>query len=254
MSLNESDVEAAALTWFGEMGYAILHGPHLAPGEPAAERDSFGEVVLVDRLRTAIARLNPDIPEDAREEALRKVLRVGTPSPTQTNRAFHAMLRDGISIEYIEPSPQPSPKGRGSEGHYRGGFDFAGLKKRARELRAKQTEAEGFLWELVRDRQLGDAKFRRNHQFGDYICDFYCHEAMLVIECDGEVHNTPERQALDRLPHRPRRSRPLPPLTCPIDTTEPAIRASRWRHLQHCGNLKDVHSVGLGHVKEGGGG
>ena len=58
MSLNESIVENAALEWFGELGYAALQGPHLAPGEPAAERDSFGEVVLVGRLREAIRRLN----------------------------------------------------------------------------------------------------------------------------------------------------------------------------------------------------
>ena len=115
MTLNESHVENAALEWFGEMGYEVGHGPQLAPGEPAAERDSFGEVVLVGRLREAIRRLNPAIPEEAREEALRKVLRVGTPSLTQTNRAFHRMLRDGIPVECVqpEPSPQPSPKGRG---------------------------------------------------------------------------------------------------------------------------------------------
>ena len=64
--LNESIVEAAALTWFGELGYAIGHGPQLAPGEPSAERDSFGDVVLVGRLRDAIERLNGAIPEDAR--------------------------------------------------------------------------------------------------------------------------------------------------------------------------------------------
>ena len=65
MSLNESIVEDAALEWFGELGYAIGHGPHLAPGEPAAERESFGDVVLVGRLREAIRRLNPAIPEEA---------------------------------------------------------------------------------------------------------------------------------------------------------------------------------------------
>ena len=59
MSLNESIVEEAALEWFGELGYAVGHGPHLAPGEPAAERDSFSEVVLVGRLREAIRRLPP---------------------------------------------------------------------------------------------------------------------------------------------------------------------------------------------------
>jgi len=106
MSLNESIVEDAALEWFGELGYAIGHGPHIAPGEPAAERDSFGEVVLVGRLREAIRRLNPAIPEEAGEEALRKVLRVATPSLVQTNRAFHRMLRDGVEVEY--------PRGDGS--------------------------------------------------------------------------------------------------------------------------------------------
>ena len=55
MTLNETHVEEAALEWFGELGYAVGHGPQLAPGEPAAERDSFGAVVLVGRLREAIA-------------------------------------------------------------------------------------------------------------------------------------------------------------------------------------------------------
>ena len=103
MSLNESIVEDAALEWFGELGYAVGHGPHLAPGEPAAERDSFSGVVLVGRLREAIRRLNPAIPEEAREDALRKVLRVGMPSLVQTNRAFHRMLGDGVPVEYPRP-------------------------------------------------------------------------------------------------------------------------------------------------------
>ncbi|MDN5873249.1 MAG: hypothetical protein L0H29_02545 [Sinobacteraceae bacterium] len=98
--LNESIVEDAALSWFGELGYALGHGPHLAPDEPAAERDAFGDVVLTGRLRAAICRLNPAMPEEAREEALRKVLRVGTPSLAQSNRHFHALLRDGVPVEY----------------------------------------------------------------------------------------------------------------------------------------------------------
>jgi type I restriction enzyme, R subunit len=63
MSLNESIVEDAALEWFGEFGYAVGHGPHLAPDELAAERVSFSEVVLVERLRRAIRRLNSAIPQ-----------------------------------------------------------------------------------------------------------------------------------------------------------------------------------------------
>ena len=59
ISLNESHVAEAALEWFGALGYAVGHGPQLAPDEPAAERDWFGEVVLAGRLREAIRRMNP---------------------------------------------------------------------------------------------------------------------------------------------------------------------------------------------------
>lgn len=68
--------------------------------------------------------------------------------------------------------------------HYRGGYQVAGLAELARELRAKETDAEALLWQLLRRRQLLGFKFRRQHQFGDYLADFYCHEACLVIECD----------------------------------------------------------------------
>ena len=109
MKLTESDVEDAALEWFAALGYEIGHGPHLAPGEPAAARDSFGDVVLVQRLREAVSRLNPTIPADARDEAVRKVLRVATPSLTQTNREFHRLLRNGVPVEYPRPDGSLGP-------------------------------------------------------------------------------------------------------------------------------------------------
>jgi type I restriction enzyme R subunit len=102
MILNESLVENAALEWFGELGYACLGAEALAPAAHG-ERASYGEVILVGRLRAALRRLNPTMPEEAREEALRKVLRIATPSLTQTNRAFHRLLRDGVPVEYTRP-------------------------------------------------------------------------------------------------------------------------------------------------------
>lgn len=99
-NLNEAAIERITLEWFQELDYAIGSGPQIAPGEAVSERDSFGTVILVDRLRAAIQRFNQGIPYDAREEALRKVLRVGTPSLPQSNRAFHQMLRDGVPVEY----------------------------------------------------------------------------------------------------------------------------------------------------------
>lgn len=70
MSLNETIVEDAALEWAGEPSYAVGYGPHLAPGEPAAERDSVGELVRAGRLRKAIQRITPAISEEAGENAL----------------------------------------------------------------------------------------------------------------------------------------------------------------------------------------
>ena len=100
MPLNESHLEEAALEWLAELGYALGHGPDMAPGEPAAERESFSDVVLPGRLREAIHRLNPGIPAEAREEALSKVLRHETTSLIGNNRAFHHHLRDGVPVEY----------------------------------------------------------------------------------------------------------------------------------------------------------
>jgi len=82
--------------------------------------------------------------------------------------------------------------------HYRGGCDFAGLKTLARELRKDQTSAEELLWSLLRNRQLLGFKFRRQHQFGRYVADFYCRNAQLVIECDGSAHNSNEQWHHDR--------------------------------------------------------
>src|SRR5438045_4871054 len=75
---------------------------------------------------------------------------------------------------------------------YRGGYQVAGLVSLARDLRKQQTSAEDILWQLLRDRRLLGCKFRRQHQIGDYIADFFCREANLVIECDGGIHNRNE--------------------------------------------------------------
>ncbi|MDB6063981.1 MAG: box helicase [Pedosphaera sp.] len=80
---------------------------------------------------------------------------------------------------------------------YRGGFEFSGLLETARKLRQEQTPAEDLLWALLRNRQLCSAKFRRQHQFGDYICDLYCHDAKLVVECDGKPHSEEQRRKKD---------------------------------------------------------
>ncbi len=100
MPFNESDIETVALEWFDSLGYTVINGPDIAPNEQSAERDSFHDVILVERLRSAISRLNPQVPPDAREDALRKILTISSPSLVQSNRAFYRMLRDGVEVEY----------------------------------------------------------------------------------------------------------------------------------------------------------
>lgn len=67
----------------------------------------------------------------------------------------------------------------------------------ARELRQASTDAEHLLWQLLRDRRLAGAKFRRRHPIPPYTVDFYCQEAKLAVELDGGQHNEPELQAKD---------------------------------------------------------
>lgn len=77
MNLNkiyESDIEEAALEWLAELGYTVLHGPDIAPDTPDAERSAYNEVILTRRLRDAVADLNPNIPAEAQQDAIRKVL------------------------------------------------------------------------------------------------------------------------------------------------------------------------------------
>ncbi len=96
----ESDVEEAALEWFAVLGYAVLDGRTIEPEKPAAERDEFRDVLLVGRLRDAIARLNPHLPATACEDAFRKVALLADPNLIDRNRAFHRLLVDGVPVEY----------------------------------------------------------------------------------------------------------------------------------------------------------
>ena len=106
---TESEVEDAALEWLAGLGWAIAHGPEIAPGAPGAERAGYGEVVLGRRLRDALARLNPDLPAEALGDAFRKLVRPEGATTEARNRAFHRMLTDGVTVEH-----------RGGDGAVRG--------------------------------------------------------------------------------------------------------------------------------------
>ncbi|RZL17253.1 MAG: DUF559 domain-containing protein [Pedobacter sp.] len=68
----------------------------------------------------------------------------------------------------------------------------------ARMLRRNSTDFEHIMWQALRNRKINGFKFRRQHPLLIYIADFYCHEAKLIVEIDGEIHNTRENKAYDQ--------------------------------------------------------
>ncbi|HRP75047.1 MAG TPA: type I restriction endonuclease subunit R [Rhodocyclaceae bacterium] len=97
--MTEDQLEREALGWLAEVGYTPLYGPDLAPDGASAERHSYQQVVLVERLRDALGRLNPDLPPAAREDALGQVLDLGIPALLAANRRFHRLLVTGVPVE-----------------------------------------------------------------------------------------------------------------------------------------------------------
>lgn len=101
-TLNEAQLENIAIEYFQDLGYSYIKGTDIAPGGCVAERGDFTEVVLIHRLRNALARINPSIPESAREDALRQVLRIDGPSLIERNRTFHRLLCEGVDVTWRE--------------------------------------------------------------------------------------------------------------------------------------------------------
>jgi len=103
---TESDVEEAALSWFEELGYRIVSGPTIAPDGQNPERSNYQDVLLSGRLTDAIARLNPASSQEARDEGLRRISQLGSPSLVMANRAFHKLLVDGTEVEVLRDGEQ----------------------------------------------------------------------------------------------------------------------------------------------------
>ena len=98
--LNEGDVEAVALEWLRELGWGTAHGSDIGAEAERAERSDYSQVALEGRLREALGRLNPGLPPEALDDALRRLIRPEGSSLEARNRAFHKMLVDGVTVEY----------------------------------------------------------------------------------------------------------------------------------------------------------
>ena len=100
ISFTESEIEEAALEWLRGLGYSITTGPDIAPDSKTPERSSYADVTLSKRLRDAIDRLNPDLPDEARADAVRRIEQVEYPGLVEENRRLHRLLIEGVPVEF----------------------------------------------------------------------------------------------------------------------------------------------------------
>lgn len=98
--VTEPAIEEFAIELFEKLGYQYVYAPDIAPDSETPERECFEDVLLLERLRSAVARINPSIPFDVREEAIKQVQRLNSPELIANNEAFHRMLTEGIKVVY----------------------------------------------------------------------------------------------------------------------------------------------------------
>jgi type I restriction enzyme R subunit len=96
---SEQELEQAALEWFQELGYETQYGPELSPEGDYPERTDYSQVVLEERLRETLSRINFHLPPEAIEEAVRKITVPQSPNLLVNNQAFHQMMTDGIDVQ-----------------------------------------------------------------------------------------------------------------------------------------------------------
>jgi type I restriction enzyme R subunit len=96
--ITENIIEAFAIELLDKLGYAYVYGPDIAPDSENPERDSFEQVLLVNRLQNAVRRINPTIPPDAQAEAIKEIQRIASPELLTNNETFHRLLTEGISV------------------------------------------------------------------------------------------------------------------------------------------------------------
>jgi len=92
----ESNIEDFTIQELQNLGYQYFNGTKLSPGGEQPERSDFSEVILSERLRFAIQKLNPTLPAFACEQALREVQRITSPFTLANNELFHTLLIEKV--------------------------------------------------------------------------------------------------------------------------------------------------------------
>ena len=98
--LTESAIEEFTIELLEKLKYQYIYAPDIAPDGEKPERNTFEEVLLIERLQEAVGRMNPKVPSEAREDALKQIQRLNSPELIANNESFHRMLTEGINITY----------------------------------------------------------------------------------------------------------------------------------------------------------
>jgi type I restriction enzyme, R subunit len=98
--LTEDKIERFSINLLETLGYEYKHGGTIAPGGENQERETYSDVIITSRLIRAIDTLNPSIPPDARQQAIREIFNIGSPDLLNNNEIFHRYLTEGITVEY----------------------------------------------------------------------------------------------------------------------------------------------------------
>ena len=104
--ITEHDIELWAIDELKTLGWQYVHGADIAPDGDHPERSTFSDVILRGHLQEAIARINPEIPFEAQQEALKTIERIASPELMVNNQEFHALLAEGVPIEYRKDGVQ----------------------------------------------------------------------------------------------------------------------------------------------------
>lgn len=99
-ALTEFDIEEYVIEQLRNTGWQYVNGLAIAPEAELAERESYEDIILVQRLRKAIAVINPGIPADAQEQAVQHILRIQSPQLLYNNETFHQQLVEKVKIPY----------------------------------------------------------------------------------------------------------------------------------------------------------
>ena len=96
---SEDVVESAGIETLKSLGWLYLHGSIIAPDGASPQRPSYSDAVLLRRLETWVEQINPNVPEEARTEAIRQVLISESPDAVEENRRIHRLITDGVDVE-----------------------------------------------------------------------------------------------------------------------------------------------------------